>query len=81
MSSLAVQDFGLLDGAHARFYDLGDIFSHFLCNLLTSSHKVSNDLSLLKHHLAAMYKLYRQPIILIELLFLKGEIQLRDFPP
>lgn len=80
MSSLAAQDFGLLDGAHARFYDLGDIFSHFLCNLLTSSHEVSNHLPLLKHHLAAMYQLYRQAIILIELLFLKGrETQLETF--
>lgn len=80
MSSLAVQDFGLLYGAHARFYDLGDIFSHFLCNPLTLSHKVSNHLPLLKHHLAAMNQLYRQPIILKELLFLKGrEIQLEIF--
>lgn len=72
MNSLAVQDFGLLDGAHACFYDLGNIFSHFLCNLLTSSHKVSNHLPLLKHNLAAMYQIYRQAIILEELLFLKG---------
>lgn len=72
MSSLAVQDFGLFDGAHARFYDLGDIFRHLLCNLLTPSHEVSNHLPLLKHHFAAMYQLYRQAIILKELLFLKG---------